>query len=107
MGNPHAVIIWDIDEPIFATSHTEFISTVGEFVENYSKFIVGSKVNVNFVQIENEKVIKVRTFERGSGETMACGTGCCGGTSPLGVARHLATPALGDPGTWRHFSPNC
>ena len=83
MGNPHAVIIWDIDEPIFSTSHTEFISTVGEFVENYSKFIVGSKVNVNFVQIENEKLIKVRTFERGSGETMACGTGCCASFSVL------------------------
>lgn len=83
MGNPHAVIIWDIREPIFSPSNTEFISNAGELVEKYSKLIVGSKVNVNFVQIENENLLKVRTFERGSGETMACGTGCCASFSVL------------------------
>lgn len=68
MGNPHAVCFVDnlkeinIEEP-------------GKRIENYKCF--PNKTNVEFVQIKNENSIKVRVWERGVGETLACGTGAC------------------------------
>ena len=68
MGNPHAVT---------------FIEKVAEFpVEKYgSKIEVDehfpNRVNVEFVEIIDKKHMKMRVWERGSGETMACGTGTC------------------------------
>lgn len=66
MGNPHAVIyVEDVDSfPV---------EKYGPMIENSSLF--PKRTNVEFVEIVNEREIKQRTWERGSGETMACGTG--------------------------------
>lgn len=68
MGNPHAVcFVENLDEIN--------IKEVGEKIENYKYF--PNKTNVEFVQIINKDRIKVRVWERGVGETLACGTGAC------------------------------
>ncbi|MCI8291697.1 MAG: diaminopimelate epimerase [Clostridia bacterium] len=68
MGNPHAVIILDdID--------TFDIEKYGKKIENNPKF--PNKTNVEFIKIEDRQHIKMRVWERGTGETLACGTGAC------------------------------
>lgn len=66
IGNPHIVInnIQDLD-----------ILKHGPLIENHPKF--PNKVNVNFAQIVRRDLIKLRTWERGAGATLACGTGAC------------------------------
>ena len=66
MGNPHAVIYVD-DVEKFPVSET------GKLIENHSWF--PERVNVEFVQVLNPTEVIQRTWERGSGETLACGTG--------------------------------
>ena len=68
MGNPHAVIIV---EDLANTA----VKDIGEALGNHPDFPEG--VNVGFMQIENPQQIRLRVFERGTGETMACGTGAC------------------------------
>ena len=68
MGNPHSVIIVENVEKID-------IAKYGKEIENNSVF--PKKTNVEFVQILDKENIKMRVWERGSGETMACGTGAC------------------------------
>ncbi len=66
VGNPHTVI--EVDDL------KEFdVERIGKVIENYKYF--PSKTNVEFVQILNEENIKIRVWERGAGETLACGTG--------------------------------
>jgi diaminopimelate epimerase len=69
MGNPHAVFfcdhVWDID-----------LERVGPLIENHELF--PERVNVHFVKIDAPDEFTMRTWERGSGITMACGTGACG-----------------------------
>lgn len=66
VGNPHTVI--EVDDL------KEFdVEKIGKVIENYKYF--PSKTNVEFVQILNEENIKIRVWERGAGETLACGTG--------------------------------
>jgi diaminopimelate epimerase len=68
MGNPHAVLVVDnID--------TAPVATLGCQIEHHSRF--PERVNVGFMQIIDAHHIKLRVFERGSGETLACGTGAC------------------------------
>lgn len=68
MGNPHGVIfVNDI--------HSLDLPSIGPKFEHHSMFPEG--VNTEFIQIENRNVIKMRVWERGSGETLACGTGAC------------------------------
>ena len=68
MGNPHAIcFVEDVDKVD--------LKKYGELIENYKYF--PNKTNVEFVQIINESNIKVRIWERGVGETLACGTGVC------------------------------
>ncbi len=68
MGNPHCVLIVDdID--------TFDVQGVGTLLESHERF--PQKVNVGFMQIIDEYNVKLRVFERGVGETMACGTGAC------------------------------
>ena len=68
MGNPHCVIFVDkVDE--FPVEY------VGPMVENHPSF--PKRTNVGFVQILNKNELKVRVWERGCGETLACGTGTC------------------------------
>lgn len=72
MGNPHCVLfVDDIDD---APVHT-----LGPAIENHPAF--PNKTNVEFAQIrEGEDIILVRVWERGVGETLACGTGACAAT---------------------------
>lgn len=69
MGNPHCVL--EVDDVDTAPVHT-----IGPLLERHERFPEG--VNVGFMQILSESHIKLRVFERGVGETMACGSGACG-----------------------------
>jgi len=66
MGNPHAVIVVD-DVKSFQ------VRKYGPLIENHKIF--PSKTNVEFIEIMDRKRIRMRVWERGTGETMACGTG--------------------------------
>lgn len=68
MGNPHAVVL--VEDPL-----TFPVRRIGAFLEKHSAFPEG--VNVHFISIPDPKHITIRTWERGSGETLACGTGNC------------------------------
>lgn len=68
MGNPHCVLeVEDID--------TADVQTLGPLLTKHERFPEG--VNVGFMQIVSRNEIKLRVFERGVGETLACGTGAC------------------------------
>ncbi len=68
MGNPHAVIFTDgIDEID--------LEKKGPFFENHELF--PERVNTEFVEVIDSKNLRMRVWERGSGETLACGTGAC------------------------------
>ncbi len=68
MGNPHAVqVVGDIDSaPVLEE---------GPEIEGFAAF--PKKVNAGYLQVINRNEIKLRVFERGAGETLACGTGAC------------------------------
>ena len=68
MGNPHCII--------FVDEVDDFpVEQVGPEVENHKAF--PKRTNVSFVQVQNQNELKVRVWERGCGETLACGTGTC------------------------------
>jgi diaminopimelate epimerase len=69
MGNPHAVIFLDEDVAKFA------VGTYGPEIENNQLF--PKRTNVEFVNVLNRTEVAMRVWERGSGETLACGTGAC------------------------------
>ena len=69
MGNPHAVVFIDYDE-----SDLKILET-GPLFENNDAF--PERVNTEFVRIRDRNHIDMRVWERGSGETLACGTGAC------------------------------
>ncbi len=71
MGNPHAVVfvpedfdLWNFD-----------ISKVGPYFECHERF--PNRVNTEFVKVIDDTHVEMRVWERGTGETFACGTGCC------------------------------
>ena len=68
MGNPHAV-------QIVADVNSAPVLTEGAFLETHPMF--PKRVNVGFMQVNNRHDVHVRVFERGAGETLACGTGIC------------------------------
>ena len=68
MGNPHAVVFWNNLDNLD-------IEKIGPAFE-YSP-LFPERVNIEFVQIINSTTLKMRVWERGSGETWACGTGAC------------------------------
>jgi len=68
MGNPHAVLL--VDEV-----RTAPVATLGPQLEHHPRF--PQRVNVGFMQIVSPHEINLRVFERGAGETLACGTGAC------------------------------
>lgn len=68
VGNPHCILFVD-DVEGFP------VQDVGPKIENHELF--PRRVNVEFVQVLNRKELKVRVWERGCGETFACGTGAC------------------------------
>lgn len=68
MGNPHAVVFMDDVAGLD-------IEKVGPFFENHKVF--PNRTNTEFVKIIDENNVEMRVWERGTGETLACGTGCC------------------------------
>lgn len=68
MGNPHCVIFMD-DVENFEIEKT------GPLFENYKDF--PKRINTEFVKVIDEHTLQMRVWERGSGETLACGTGAC------------------------------
>ena len=69
MGSPHIVFFIDSDLSELDIAH------IGPAIESHSLF--PERVNVEFVQMQPDGSLKMRVWERGSGETMACGTGAC------------------------------
>jgi diaminopimelate epimerase len=68
MGNPHAVqVVEDVD--------TAPVTETGPLIEHHPRF--PNRVNAGFMQVVARDHIKLRVFERGVGETLACGTGSC------------------------------
>jgi diaminopimelate epimerase len=68
MGNPHAVqVVADVD--------TAPVLTQGPLIEHHAAF--PKRVNAGFMQVLSRSSVRLRVFERGSGETLACGTGAC------------------------------
>jgi len=79
MGNPHAVrVVCDTD--------TAPVQELGSKIENHAGF--PERVNVGFMQVLHRREIKLRVFERGAGETLACGTGACAAVV-AGITRGL------------------
>ncbi len=68
MGNPHAVI--KVDDVLSAE-----VEKLGALIESHEAF--PERVNVGFMQVINQRHIRLRVYERGVGETQACGTGAC------------------------------
>lgn len=68
MGNPHAVMwVGNVDDAP--------VESWGAALQNHQRF--PQKVNVGFMQVIDKNHIKLRVYERGAGETQACGTGAC------------------------------
>jgi len=94
MGNPHCVIFVEDLQSVR-------IKEIGPIIENLPQF--PSRTNVEFVQVMNDKEISVKVWERGAGETLACGTGACAsvvaaslnGLTGKKVAVHLPGGDLG------------
>ena len=68
MGNPHAVqLVDDVD--------TAPVETLGPLIERHPRF--ARRVNAGFMQVVSRSQIRLRVYERGAGETLACGSGAC------------------------------
>ena len=68
MGNPHAVqLVPDVD--------TAPVAQTGPLIESHPRF--ARRVNAGYLQIVDRSHVRLRVFERGAGETLACGTGAC------------------------------
>ncbi len=68
MGNPHAVVFMDDIENLD-------LEKIGPGFENHVRF--PDRINTEFVHVESQDKVRMRVWERGSGETLACGTGAC------------------------------
>ena len=68
MGNPHAVVFMDDVESLA-------IEKIGPFFENHERF--PKRINTEFVEVIDRNTVRMRVWERGTGETFACGTGAC------------------------------
>ncbi|CCY59117.1 diaminopimelate epimerase [Clostridium sp. CAG:632] len=71
MGNPHAVVFVDAVDKFP-------LETVGPLFEHHVMF--PNRVNAEFIEVLNRKEVNMRVWERGTGETLACGTGACAST---------------------------
>ncbi|CAN5608725.1 diaminopimelate epimerase [soil metagenome] len=78
MGNPHAVVL--VEDPADAP-----VATLGPAIERHRAF--PNHTNVEFVRVDSARRLTMRVWERGAGETLACGTGACAAAV---VARLLA-----------------
>ena len=79
MGNPHAVqVVADVD--------TAPVAETGPLIEHHLRF--PARVNAGFLQVVDAHRVRLRVFERGAGETLACGTGACAAVV-AGILREL------------------
>ncbi|MGE8687134.1 MAG: diaminopimelate epimerase [Achromobacter sp.] len=79
ISNPHAVqVVENVD--------TAPVSALGPLIETHPRF--PRRVNAGFMQVEDRNNIRLRVFERGAGETLACGTGACAAVA-AGIRRGL------------------
>jgi diaminopimelate epimerase len=79
MGNPHAVqLVADVDAAPVATQ--------GPLIERHARF--PERVNAGYLQIQDRGRVRLRVYERGAGETLACGTGACAAVV-VGIRRGL------------------
>jgi diaminopimelate epimerase len=79
MGNPHAVqLVADVDRAPVATQ--------GPLIERHARF--PDRINAGYLQVIDRHAIRLRVYERGAGETLACGTGACA-AAVAGIARGL------------------
>jgi diaminopimelate epimerase len=79
MGNPHAV-------QVVADVETAPVSTQGPLLEHHARF--PQRVNAGYMQVVDRATIRLRVWERGAGETLACGTGACA-AAVTGIRRGL------------------
>ncbi len=75
MGNPHALLLID-------DIADKDIRDIGAFINSHESFPEGC--NVGFAQVESRSSIQLRVYERGAGETLACGSGACAAVAVLG-----------------------
>ncbi len=85
MGNPHAVVFLPDDMDL----ETFDIEKIGPQFENHEFF--PNRVNTEFVKIDDKNNVHMRVWERGTGETLACGTGCCATTVACILNGHTDT----------------
>lgn len=79
MGNPHVVtVVDDVD--------TADVETLGPLLESHERF--PERVNAGFMQVVNREEVRLRVYERGAGETQACGSGACGAVA-VGIIQGL------------------
>ena len=79
MGNPHAVqLVADVDAAP--------VERQGPLIERHPRF--PQRVNAGFMQVVDRHAIRLRVYERGAGETLACGTGACA-AAVAGIRRGL------------------
>ncbi len=79
MGNPHVVtVVDDVD--------TADVDTLGPLLESHERF--PERVNAGFMQVVDRNNIRLRVYERGAGETQACGSGACGAVA-VGILQGL------------------
>lgn len=84
MGNPHAVLVVD-------SVDAAPVGQLGPLIEKHPRF--ANRVNAGFMEIVDAAHIRLRVYERGAGETLACGTGACAAVA-FGRARGLLGPAV-------------
>jgi diaminopimelate epimerase len=95
MGNPHCVITISGKDPFGRTLHDLDLASIGPAFERHPSF--PERTNVEFIEVRSRTEIDFRVWERGSGETQACGTGACAavaaavleGVCDRGVKVHL------------------
>ena len=85
MGNPHAVIQVENVE-------NAPVNSLGNILENHTIF--PERANIGFMQIINKKAIKLRVYERGAAETLACGSGACAAVV-IGIEQNLLDNDVG------------
>ncbi|MEZ8106704.1 diaminopimelate epimerase [Vibrio clamense] len=79
MGNPHVVtVVDDVD--------TTDVDKLGPLLESHERF--PERVNAGFMQVVNREEVRLRVYERGAGETQACGSGACGAVA-VGINQGL------------------
>ncbi|AIW17662.1 diaminopimelate epimerase [Vibrio coralliilyticus] len=79
MGNPHVVTVVD-------DTQTADVDTLGPLLESHERF--PERVNAGFMQVLSRNEVNLRVYERGAGETQACGSGACGAVA-VGIVQEL------------------